>query len=75
MQVRAGRQAGRTDVADHLALADVLARAHREARHVAIARADVARMAQLDEIAIAARAPRPWAVRVAGTHYSECVTP
>ena len=57
MQVRAGRHAGRTNIADHLALAHALAGAHREAAHMAIAALQVAGMTELDEVAVAARAP------------------
>ena len=58
MQVRAGRQAGRADIADHLPARDVLAGAHRDAAHMAIAGGDAAGMRELDEIAVTPGASR-----------------
>src|SRR3546814_20159111 len=64
MQVRAGGEAGRAAIADHLAAADVLAAAHRDAAHMAIAGAETAAVAELHIIAAAAGAAahRPRAV-------------
>src|SRR3546814_18501867 len=59
MQVRAGGEAGRADIADHLAAADVLAAAHRAAAHMAIAGAEPAAVAALHIIAEAAGAAGP----------------
>src|SRR3546814_3666823 len=56
MQVRAGGEAGRADIADPLAAADVLAAAHRDAAHMAIAGAEPAAVAELHIIAEAAGA-------------------
>src|SRR5689334_17796749 len=55
--MRAGRQAGRADIADHLALADMLAGRNRDPAHMRIAGAHVAAVAELDEIAMPAVPP------------------
>ena len=54
LEVRAGRQPGRADIADHLAARDALARGDGEAAHMAIAARDAAAVIELDEIAVTA---------------------
>ena len=52
--MRAGRPAGRADIADHVALADVAARAdaHLEARHVGVERLEIVGVADLHRAAV-----------------------
>src|SRR5256712_14189747 len=56
VQVRAGRQARRTDVTDRLLLPDLLPHVQpaREGGEVAVARADAVPVPQLDHVAVAA---------------------
>jgi len=56
MQVRSGRQSGRTDIADHLSLAHFLAGLHAagESRHVAIGGLIAVGVPDADVLAVAA---------------------
>src|SRR5687768_13259460 len=54
MEVRAGRQAGRSDIADHLPAADRLARRGGDAAHVRICRLEAAVVNDRDLPAVAA---------------------
>ncbi len=56
MQVRTGRAPGRADIANHVALVDLLAFADVECRKVAVAGFHVAAVLELDEVAVAAEA-------------------
>src|SRR6266536_34514 len=53
MEVRAGAEAGAADVADHLALRDVLAAGDRDARLVAVRRGEAAAVVDHHEVAVA----------------------
>src|SRR5690349_7817945 len=53
VQVRARRQAGRTHIADHLALADVASRNSSDSAHVTIHGRDSAGMRDLDHLPLA----------------------
>ena len=54
VQVRAGAAAGAAHVADHLALPDLAALRHGEARHVRVARRELARVRDADDVPVAA---------------------
>src|SRR3546814_1916051 len=56
MEVVAGRTAGRTDIAENIALLHLLPGAHDVGGHMAVARLDRIAMFDLDIIAIAAEA-------------------
>ena len=70
VQVRAGNHAGRTDVADDLALFDARADAlpAAEIRHVRIQCRDIAAVLQDDDVAVAALAAAENDLAVAGGH-------
>jgi len=54
MEMRAGREAGRADITDELALADEGARMRDDPAHMAVHGLDIAVVRDPDEIAIAA---------------------